>query len=184
MMWFFFACQDADLELRSIREQARAGDWVQVEQGYMEYLDQKPDRDVYRALAQVMTVQDKPEMAQVMTMRAQVMSDMSIWGAGLLVCIGLILWAWNRSRWSWLFVGCGLVMLAFYDDLRYKGTVLSDQTNVFHTLSNRGIPLFSLEKGSVVGILEEDSGYLLIEYEQKRGSVSYTHLTLPTTERV
>ena len=172
MMWFFLcACHDVDPELVSIKEKALAGDWQEVEQEYVTQINRTPDQALYVALAKVMEVQEKPELAQVMRMRAQSMSDISIWGAGVLLVIGLVLWGWNRSRWSWIFVGSGLVVLAFYEDVRYKGTVVSAQTDVFHTLSNRGIPLFSLAKGSVVGIIEEDSGYLLIEYEKKRGWV-------------
>ena len=172
MMWLFFlSCQEVDHELVSIKERARLGDWEHVEKQYREQIHKKPDRALYHALASVLDAQEKPEEAHATRMRAQSMSDLSLWNAGFLVFVGLGLWAWCRSRWSWFFVGCGLVMLAFYEDLRYKGTVLSAQTNVFHTLSNRGIPLFSLEKGSVVGIIEEDSGYFLIEYEQKRGWV-------------
>jgi len=172
VMWLFFlSCQEVDPALVSIKEDARSGNWEQVELQYIDQIHQNPDPALYMALAKVLEAQDKKEQAQVMYMRAQYMSDLSLWSAGVLVCIGLCLWAWKRSRWSWLFVGSGLVVLAFYEDLRYKGTVLSAQTNVFHTLSNRGIPLFSLEKGSVVGIIEEESGYFLIEYEQKRGWV-------------
>lgn len=171
-MWLFFlSCQEVDHELVTIKEKARLGEWTQVEQQYRDQIHKVPDRVLYQALAIVLDAQERPEEAQVMRMRAQLMSDLSLWNAGILVFFGLVLWVWSRSRWSWLFVGSGLVMLAFYEDLRYKGTVLSAQTNVFHTLSNRGIPLFSLEKGSIVGIIEETSGYFLIEYEQKRGWV-------------
>jgi len=172
MMWLFLcSCQEVDSQLMLIKEQARCGEWEKVEQGYIDKINDVSDPILYLALSQVFDVQDKPELAQVMRMRAHSMSSISVWGAGVLIFVGLCLLMLNRTRWSWIFVGSGLIMLAFYEDVRYKGTVFSAQTNVFHTLSNRGIPLFSLKKGSVVGIIEEDSGYFLIEYEKKRGWV-------------
>ena len=172
MIWLFFvACQDVDAELLSIKEKAFFGDWETVEQAYIERINRSPDRDLYRALSKVYEIQEKPVLSQVMKHRAESLSDLTIWGAGLLFFVGLCLLGWNRSRWSWIFVGTALGMLAFYEDVRYKGSVFFEQTNVFHTRSNRGIPLFSLEKGSTVGIIEEDSGYILIEFEQKRGWV-------------
>ena len=172
MIWLFLcSCQEVDADLVAIKEAAREGAWEQVERGYIEQINDAPDRGLYLALSKVFDVQEKPELAQAMRMRAHQMSSVSLWGVGVLICIGLIVYAYRRTRWSWIFVGSGLVMLAFYEDVRYKGTVFSDQTNVFHTLSNRGIPLFSLTKGSVVGIIEEDSGYFLIEYDKKRGWV-------------
>lgn len=172
MMWLFLcSCQEVDSQLVLIKEQARYGQWEKVEQGYIDQINDVSDPILYLALSQVFDVQDKPELAQVMRMRAHSMSSISVWGAGVLIFVGLCLLMLNRTRWSWIFVGSGLILLAFYEDVRYKGTVFSAQTNVFHTLSNRGIPLFSLTKGSIVGIIEEDSGYFLIEYEKKRGWV-------------
>ena len=177
MMWFFLcACHHVDPELIAIKEKARTGDWLEVEQEYVAQINRKPDQALYVALAKVMDVQERTEVAQVMRMRAQSMSDISIWGAGVLMVLGLALWGWNRSRWSWIFVGSGFLLLAFYEDVRYKGTVLSTQANVFHTISDRGIPLFSLKKASVVGIVEEKSGYFLIEYENNRGWVKQNQI--------
>lgn len=171
MMWLLLSCQGIDPELVLIKEQARDGHWEQVEQAYVAHIQQEPDPDLYLALSKIFDVREQSEKAHVMRMRAQSMSSIDLWSAGVLIFIGLALYAYNRTRWSWIFVASGLIVLAFYEDVRYKGTVLSVQTNVFHTLSNRGIPLFSLAKGSTVGIIEEDSGYFLIEYEKKRGWV-------------
>ena len=172
MMWLLlWSCQEIDPELVLIKEQARDGQWEQVEQRYIAHIQQNPDPDLYLALSKIFDGQEQPELAHVMRMRAQSMSSIDLWSAGVLIFIGLGLYAHNRTRWSWIFVASALIVLAFYEDVRYKGTVLSVQTNVFHTRSNRGIPLFSLEKGSTVGIIEEDSGYFLIEYEKNRGWV-------------
>ena len=172
MTWLFFiACQEVDAELLSIKEKALAGNWEEVEHAYIERINRNPDPELYRALSKVYEIQEKPFLSQGMKMRAESLSDLTIWSAGMLFFIGLCTFGGNRRRWSWIFVGSALGMLAFYEDVRYKGTVLSAQINVFHSRSNRGIPLFSIAKGSTVGIIEEDSGYFLIEYEQKRGWV-------------
>lgn len=168
-----------DDDLLSIKQHARAGDWETVEQRYIAQINRQPDRVLYLALADVWEHNGKENEAQALHMRAYALSSFArwrIWIAGMLFCIGVCLWVWNRSRWSWIFVGSGLALLAFYDDVRYKGTVLSAQTHVFHTPSHRGISLFSLAAGSVVGIIAQESGYSLIEYEQKRGWVEQNHV--------
>ena len=145
-----------------------------MEQRYITEINKNPDSELYVALAHVWERRGKEEEAKVLRQRAKALSHFSriqIWTAGLLMFVGMSLWVWSRSRWSWIFVASGFAMLAFYDDVRYKGTVLSVQTHVFHTASNRGISLFSITAGSVVGIIAQDSGYFLIEYEQKRGWV-------------
>jgi hypothetical protein len=150
---------------------------IELEKEYLHLLHTTgPDYNLYLALALVSKGQGKLDRAKVFRNRAEGISGkrefLSLLG-GMLAVLGMLGWVWKRNRWFWIFIpiGCQLTWLAFCDDLRYKGTVLFEQTHAFRMASNRGSVLFSFSKGSDVRIIGEDSGYLFVEYETKRGWV-------------
>jgi len=179
MIWFvvggLLSCQIEDQELVAIAESAQTQPIQEVEKGYLRALQKNgPSIELYHALELVLRVQGKTEEAHVASKRQEVLASWRpMWGwlGGLLAFCGLCFL--SRNRWYALVIpiGMGISSLAFFEDLRYKGTVLFASVGVHSMPSSRSTALFSLSKGIDVRIIEQHMGFLLIEWNAKQGWV-------------
>ena len=175
MWWLFFlSCVEKDSELLAIKEYARQEKYELVEQRYLQILNEHgADRNVYLGLARLWEAREDPR-AVAAYQRARILEHANYffaWSGGLLGFLVLSFW-FRFSFWIRCFGLLGAFVttgIAFYDDPRDKGTVISAETSVFISPSLHRSVLFSLKKGAEIQILSKESGYFLIEYENKQG---------------
>ena len=172
IFFWIWGCLLPDPSLTEIKENATKVSIEETEQRYVQYVVQNPSVEGYQALEIVLSKRGKTAYARVAKKRREVLSSHEhYWGllGGLVAFVGIFFL--SRQRWLILTIPLGVAIssLAFLNDLRYKGTVLFASAGVYSMPSARSTKLFSLQKGTDVRIIEQQAGFLLVEWNAQQG---------------
>ena len=171
VLWIW-GCLIPDSELVEIKKNAAIAPIEEIEQQYIQYLERMPSAEGYQALEIVLAKQQKIDHAYVANQRRAVLSSNDHrWGllGGLIAFFGIFLVLYHRGFILTIPVGMAVSSLAFCDDLRYKGTVIFTAVGVYSMPSARSTKLFSFPKGTNVRIIEQQKGFLLVEWNAQQG---------------